>query len=108
MARAIKEGQSIYIPFVDGESVFDSQNRPRIYKSVEQFKRKYPAFRIKKPKLVEYAPVVYAKWEYADDVSSGHVENIYTCSACKNYYAWGEMEKTPYCPSCGAKIDLEE
>lgn len=63
---------------------------------------------IKTAPATDVAPVVHAKWEYADYVSSGHVENIYTCSACRNYYAWGEMEKTPCCPSCGAKMDLEE
>ena len=35
---------------------------------------------------------------------SDHVEKIYLCSNCKNYKAWGEMEKTPYCPNCGARM----
>lgn len=109
MARAIKEGQSIYIPFVDGESVFDSQNKPRMYKSVEQFERSYPRFRLKEPKLVEYAPVVHGKWE------NNHWRNSISCSNCSNcnFEAQhgdyrGVNEKYKYCPNCGAKMDLED
>lgn len=61
MASKIREGNSVYIPFINGESVQDSQLRPRMYKSEEQFKAKYPGFRLDKPKLVEYAPVVRCK-----------------------------------------------
>ena len=32
MARAIKQGQHIFIAFQDGEAVLDSQLRPRMYK----------------------------------------------------------------------------
>lgn len=39
------------------------------------------------------------KWEL---IESEHVENIYLCTHCRNYEAWGETEKTPYCPHCGA------
>lgn len=30
-----------------------------------------------------------------------HVELTYECSECGNE-AWGEYEKTPYCPMCGS------
>lgn len=77
MARAIKQGQSVYIPFVNGESVFDSQNRPRMYKSVEQFSKSYPRFRLEKPDLIEYVPVVRCReckhWE--DWGACGHTDN---------------------------------
>lgn len=36
------------------------------------------------------------------ECESNHVEKIYLCSNCKNYEAWGENEKTPYCPNCGS------
>jgi hypothetical protein len=39
------------------------------------------------------------KWEL---IESEHVENIYLCTHCRNYEAWGETEKTPYCPQCGS------
>lgn len=35
---------------------------------------------------------------------SDNIEKIYLCSNCENYEAWGETEKTPYCPNCGAKM----
>ena len=35
---------------------------------------------------------------------SDTIEKIYLCSNCENYEAWGETEKTPYCPNCGAKM----
>ena len=43
------------------------------------------------------------KWEL---IESEHVENIYLCSHCRNYEAWGETEKTPYCPHCGAWMEV--
>lgn len=43
MARHLMQGDPLYILFdEDGESVFDSQNRPRMYKSVEAFERAFP------------------------------------------------------------------
>ena len=41
------------------------------------------------------------KWIYQE---SENIEKIYLCSNCKNYEAWGETEKTPYCPNCGADM----
>lgn len=41
------------------------------------------------------------EWVYRE---SNHVERIYLCSNCRNYEAWGETEKTPYCPNCGARM----
>lgn len=72
MASKIREGNSVYIPFINGESVQDSQLRPRMYGSEEQFKAKYPGFRLDKPKLVEYAPVVRCKDCKYFEVDDGH------------------------------------
>lgn len=58
MARAIKQGQHIFIAFQDGEAVLDSQLRPRMYKSREQFEKSFPAWRDGKADLVEYAPTL--------------------------------------------------
>lgn len=44
------------------------------------------------------------KW--VEQESDG-IEKIYLCSYCKNYEAWGETEKTPYCPQCGARMEVE-
>lgn len=43
------------------------------------------------------------KWELLE---SEHVENVYLCSNCRNYEAWGETEKTPFCPHCGAWMEV--
>ena len=58
MARAIKQGQHIFIAFQDGEAVLDSQLRPRMYKSREQFEKSFPAWRDGKAELFEYAPTL--------------------------------------------------
>ena len=58
MARAIKQGQHIFIAFQDGDAVLDSQLRPRMYKSREQFEKSFPAWRDGKAELVEYAPTL--------------------------------------------------
>lgn len=56
MGSSIKQGQSIFIPFVNGESVPDSQNRPRMYKTVEQYKKNSRVFHGELPILIEYVP----------------------------------------------------
>lgn len=58
MARVIKQGEHIFIAFQDGEAVLDSQLRPRMYKSREQFEKSFPAWRDGKAELVEYAPIL--------------------------------------------------
>ena len=60
MARTIKQGQHIFIAFQDGEAALDSQLRPRIYKSREQFEKSFPAFREGAAELIEYAPTIDA------------------------------------------------
>ena len=107
MARAIKQGQSIYIPFVKGESVFDSQNRPRMYKSVEQFQKSYPSFRLENPELVEYAPVVHGRWEW--DTSGLYPKPL--CNRCgeEPWRKSNHQSDLPnYCPNCGARMDGTE
>lgn len=37
------------------------------------------------------------------DEKQTHVEKTYHCSRC-DWPAWGEHEKTDYCPGCGAKM----
>ena len=58
MARAIENGQHIFIAFQGGKAVMDSQLRPRMYKSREQFEKSFPAWRDGKAELVEYAPTL--------------------------------------------------
>lgn len=98
MASTIKKGQSVFIPFVGDASVLDSQNRPRMYKSVEQFKKSYPLFRLEQPELVEYAPVVHGKWIF-EKSNDGWINRV--CSVCGRICL---EEDAPYC-YCGAKME---
>ena len=111
MATEIKYGESIYIPFVDGRSVQDSQLRPRMYKSVEQLEKKYPGFRLRKPSVVEYAPVAHGVWVNEDFPYKAATSNdCAICSVCgemshKAEHGYAILSK--YCPHCGAKMDAE-
>ena len=64
MARTIKQGQHIFIAFQDGEAVLDSQLRPRMYKSKEQFEKSFPAWRDGIAELIEYAPTLTTPSEW--------------------------------------------
>ena len=109
MARILKYGESIYIPFLDGESVLDSQNRPRMYKSKEKFDESYPWHREKSPVLVEYAPVAQGMWLNEDFPNKAATVNDFAiCSVCgetshKAEHGYAILSK--YCPNCGAKMD---
>jgi hypothetical protein len=48
--------------------------------------------------------VVHGEWIKYEEESKKHIENIYYCSACQNWDAWGETEKYKYCPNCGARM----
>lgn len=56
---------------------------------------------------VDAVPVVHGRWVKDEERSKNHIEYIYVCSACENCEAWGAVEKTNYCPYCGAHMDLE-
>lgn len=59
MANAIKKGESLFIPFKNGESIYDSQLKPRMYKTKEQYDRF--SYRFDDAEMVEYAEVVRCK-----------------------------------------------
>lgn len=87
MARAIKQGQHIFIAFQDGEAVLDSQLRPRMYKSREQFEKSFPAWRDGKAELVEYAPTLTPpnEWVSVEErrPQAGHdVISLLPCGDC--------------------------
>lgn len=56
---------------------------------------------------IDTAPVAHARW-----VESEFPEEKYCCSACGCacwYYDYeGEVAKSRYCPTCGAKMDGKE
>lgn len=103
MAGKIKEGQSVYIPFVDGESALDSHFSTRVYSSPSQFRKNYRDG--DNPTLVEYAPVVHGRWEF--HILKGMFANDprCMCSECGSLEA--PLARHKYCPNCGAKMDLE-
>lgn len=49
----------------------------------------------------DVAPVRHGRW--IEDKIQIHIEKTYHCSECE-CQAWGEYEKTNYCPNCGAKM----
>lgn len=57
---------------------------------------------------IETEPVRHGEWVKNEKESEKHIESIYYCSICQNWEAWGETEKTKYCPNCGAKMDGKE
>ena len=59
MANTIKKGESLFIPFKNGESIYDSQLKPRMYKTKEQYDRF--SYRFDDAEMVEYAEVVRCK-----------------------------------------------
>ena len=60
MADHIKRGESVFFPFRNGKTCPDSQNKPRMYKTVQAFDRHF-TYRIDGVELVEYAEVVRCK-----------------------------------------------
>ena len=68
------------IPFYDGESVRDSQLKPRIYRSKEQYERF--SYMCRGAELVEYAEVV-------------------RCKDCKHYYHSESSDKDGKCVMFG-------
>ncbi len=59
----IKSGESIFIPFRNGMSIYDSQCKPRMYKTIKGFEKHFPGHYLGKDgvELVEYAEVVRCK-----------------------------------------------
>ena len=63
MASFIKKGESIFIPFRNGQSISDSQLKPRMYKTEKAFVKSFPGHYpgTASVELVEYAEVVRCK-----------------------------------------------
>lgn len=60
MASEINRGESLLIPFRNGKSIYDSQCKPRMYKTRKGFEKHFPDHYLGKDgvELVEYAEVV--------------------------------------------------
>ena len=81
MASFIKKGESIFIPFRNGQSISDSQFKPRMYKTVQAFVKSFPGHYLGNigVELAEYAEVVRCK----DCIGKAHwYKNDYGCTIC--------------------------
>ena len=114
MASFIKKGESIFIPFRNGQSISDSQLKPRMYKTEKAFVKSFPGYYLgtEGVKLVEYAEVIHAHWEDGCAVHNGkEVYKSIDCSHCNDIFKiesedreyWKERFKV--CPFCGAVMD---
>ena len=108
MARYIERGDSLFIPFRNGKSISDSQCKPRMYKSLQNFEKAFPKHNhgTKGIELVEYAEVKHGKWLPVQYTYFGFKR--YECSECKDDEYWQKRyieHKETYCPNCGAKMD---
>ena len=76
MASYIKKGETILIPFRNGQSITDSQLKPRIYKTREAFEKHFPGHYLGKNgvELVEYAEVVRCKDCFANGCCSIQID----------------------------------
>ena len=118
MASYIERGDSLFIPFRNGVSISDSQCRPRMYKSVQNFEKSFPTHNLgnKNIELIEYKEVVYAEWYY-DPNGMDWGLGAWKCSKChtKNDNLGMGNNINPYmfsgskfCPQCGAVIKPKE
>lgn len=80
MASCIKRGDSFFIPFRNGQSILDSQCRPRMYKSLQNFSKSYPSHYLgtQNIEMAEYVEVVHCKdckychYEFCDHYIMAH------------------------------------
>ena len=104
MGLWFRKGDSIYIPFRDGETIYDSQLKPRMYKSIVSYERHYGI----KPdvELIEYAPIIEMEWE--DVTIPGQItcggNAVWACGNCGAIYGSHQIYPTAkYCNECGAR-----
>ena len=105
MASYIKRGESLFIPFMAGKSISDSQCKPRMYKSKQNFEKTFPKHNYVTSgiELVEYDEVKHSRWE--------KISGFDVCNICGTSPAYCEPKPNnpkgypPYCHFCGAKMD---
>lgn len=102
----IKQGESLFIPFLNGEGVRDAHQKARTYKSIDAC-RKALKRDFDKVEIVEYAPVRLGEWIPLEEPQwncFGLITIGYRCSEC------GREEPDNhelYC-RCGAKMGAKE
>ena len=99
----IKRGESIFIPFRNGTSIYDSQCKPRMYKTIKGFEKHFPSRYLGNDgiELVEYAEVVHGQWipVPSSDMMTG---KAYKCSECGKMRYGSHFPN--FCQCCGADM----
>lgn len=105
MAKMIKRGETLLIPFRNGVSLSDSQQNPRMYKTRKAFDRMFPVLDhgTDGVELVEYAEVRHGEWIAA---SVDPIDPYFRCSVCRygTDTIYDGCDEYRYCPNCGAKM----
>lgn len=62
---------------------------------------------------VDAVPVMHGRWIMMDGMKPPEYHHRHQCSVCESYAPMrppygGKEELSPFCPACGAKMDLEE
>lgn len=110
MAKKICKGDSVFIPFRNGESISDSQLKPRMYMSRESFTNHFPGHYLgtKDVELVEYSPVVHGRWMLESKAENSNGGHTHYCDHCHDYCTT-DADSLYFCPRCGAKmIEVEQ
>lgn len=102
MSWGLKEGQTLFIPFVKGKTVSDSQGRPRMYKSMSAFKTHFKEQ--DQVTIMQYKPRRLSRWVGLKEpgmVTCGG-NPYYVCSNCGEPYGSHDIyPRYSYCPGCG-------
>lgn len=97
LKKAIKSGK-----FARNHGIFITASLPWWYDKLKSIVEKQPT--------VEAVPVVHGRWvplEYDSYADGNPVWDLWECSECGEEHSGDEDTLTPYCPNCGAKMDLE-
>lgn len=65
---------------------------------------------LEQTKTVDAVEVVHGRWiplEYDGFADGNPVWDLWECSECREEHRGEEDSLTPYCPNCGAKMDLK-
>lgn len=65
------------------------------------------ALTLNKQPTVDAAPVVHGRWIHLDQEEST-ISGKCSCCGWEAHYYEDDVADMPYCPRCGAKMDLEE
>lgn len=104
----IKQGESLFIPFQNGEGIRDAHGKVRTYKNIDAcrnaLKRAFD-----KVEIVEYVPVMRGEWKHFSTTASiVPATDWLQCTACGKMMHRLQGVRYDFCPRCGALIDGKE